>query len=225
MKLIKLSILFLGLLSICSCANRYAKVASYDLAEVKSRPIFDKTGYTKVSDRENRKMLFYADLNLRVEHPDTANVRLAKLAETYEGYVQELGTTRTIIRVKSDQLESAIAAIGTIGKILNKEIRGTDVTATYQDANIRLENAEKTRKRYLELLDQAQTVEEILQVEKELERLNTEIDLLKGQINRLDHLDTFSTINIQLKERKKPGVLGYVGLGLYHSVKWLFVRN
>ncbi|MEL6628160.1 MAG: DUF4349 domain-containing protein, partial [Bacteroidota bacterium] len=64
-----------------------------------------------------------------------------------------------------------------------------------------------------------------LKVEKELERLNTELDLLKGQMKRLENLTTFATINIRHEEKKKPGPLGYIGLGLYHSVKWLFVRN
>lgn len=51
------------------------------------------------------------------------------------------------------------------------------------------------------------------------------IDLLKGKTNRIDQLDAFATITVNLKERKKPGVLGYIGLGLYHSVKGLFVRG
>ena len=46
------------------------------------------------------------------------------------------------------------------------------------DLEIRLENAEKARNRYLELLDKAETVGEVLSVEKELERLNEKIDLI-----------------------------------------------
>ena len=60
---------------------------------------------------------------------------------------------------------------------------------------------------------------------RELERLNETIGLLKGRMARLDHLEAYSTINVELRERKKPGLLGYIGLGAYHAVKWLFVRN
>ncbi|NBC05864.1 MAG: DUF4349 domain-containing protein [Bacteroidetes bacterium] len=63
--------------------------------------------------------------------------------------------------------------------------------------------------RYLELLDLAETVDEILKVGKELERLNETIDLLKGKMNRIDQLDAYATITVNLKERKKPGVLEY----------------
>ncbi|MBU1718111.1 MAG: DUF4349 domain-containing protein, partial [Bacteroidetes bacterium] len=94
-----------------------------------------------------------------------------------------------------------------------------------QDLNIRLENAEKARNRYLELLKLAATVEETLKVEKELERLNTEIDLLKGKLNRYSHLVDFSTIDVYVKQRKQPGPLGYIIKYLYKGVKFLFVIN
>ncbi|MBL4577871.1 MAG: DUF4349 domain-containing protein, partial [Flavobacteriales bacterium] len=90
---------------------------------------------------------------------------------------------------------------------------------------IRLDNAEKSRKRYLELLNMANTVSQALLVEHELERLNQTIDLLKGKINRMSHLTAYATITINLKEEVKPGVLGYMGIAIYHSVKWLFVRG
>lgn len=35
----------------------------------------------------------------------------------------------------------------------------------------------------------------------------------------------YSTITVSLSERKKPGILGYIGIGVYHAIKWLFVRN
>jgi hypothetical protein len=62
-------------------------------------------------------------------------------------------------------------------------------------------------------------------VEKELERLNETIELLKGEMNRINHLTAYSTISVYLKEKKKPGIIGYVGVGIYQAVKWLFVRN
>ncbi len=175
--------------------------------------------------QQDRKALYFAYLSLVVENPDSAGRQMGRIAEKYNGYINEIGTTRTVIRVESGQLDAAIAEIEALGKLRSKNIVGQDVTEEYQDYNIRLENAEKARSRYLELLDKAETVEEILKVEKELERLNETIDLLKGRMARLDHLEAFSTISVELRERKKPGLMGYIGLGVYHAVKWLFVRN
>jgi len=172
-----------------------------------------------------RKILFSAYLSLIVEHPDTANVYIEKIAKKYNGYIKEIGTYRTVIRVESKNLDPAIEEISQLGKVQSKSVSGQDVTDEYFDFKIRLENAEKSRDRYLELLARAENVQAALTVEKELERLNGTIDLLKGKMNRIDHLSEFSTITINLKEKKKPGLLGYIGIGLYRSVKWLFVRN
>jgi hypothetical protein len=64
-----------------------------------------------------------------------------------------------------------------------------------------------------------------LKVEKELERLNTELDLLQGKIDRLDHLVDYATIEVNYEKGKKTGVIGYVLVGVFKAVKWLFVRG
>lgn len=187
-------------------------LASNDKSFFKAKPI-------------KRKIIFSAFLSLTVDKPDTASINIEKIAKKYNGYVNETGTFRTIIRVESANLDDVIKDISELGKVQSKNISGQDITEEYLDYQIRLENAEKARKRYLELLIKAENVEATLKVEKELERLNETIDLLKGKMNRVNHLSEFSTISVSLKEKKKPGLLGYIGIGIYHSVKWLFVRN
>lgn len=176
-------------------------------------------------ENPDRKIIFNAQLSLAVDIPDSANGRIVDIAKKYGGYVHESGTFRSAIRVKSVHLQDAVRDISDLGKVRSKSISGYDVTEEYYDYQIRLDNAEKSRKRYLELLAKAENVQAALKVEKELERLNETIDLLKGKMNRIDHLSEYSTIFIEIKERKKPGLLGYIGVGIYHAVKWLFVRN
>jgi hypothetical protein len=100
-----------------------------------------------------------------------------------------------------------------------------DVTEKYMDMGIRLDNAKKARVRYLELLARAENVEAALKVEKELERLNGEIDVIEGKLKFWDHRFEYSIIQISYTEKKKLGILGWVGLGLYQTVKWLFIRG
>jgi hypothetical protein len=151
--------------------------------------------------------------------------KVTQIAKKHNGYVLRTSKSNTTIRIVSDSLNVAMAEIGTYGKVKYKNISGTDVTDEFTDYQIRLENAERSRNRYLELLQKAVTVEEILKVEKELERLNGEIDLLKGKMSRIDHLVDYSTIDVYYQQKVKLGVLGYVFVGAYQTVKWLFVRN
>ncbi len=185
----------------------------------------DKAKSAENAYNSERKVLFSAYLSMVVEEPDSTNLRLQDIAKKHKGYINEIGTYRTTIRVKSELLEQAVEEISQLGKVQNKNIHGQDVTEAYFDDQIRLGNAEKARDRYLELLAKAENVEAALKVERELERLNGTIDMLKGRMNRVNHLAEFSTITINLNKKKEPGILGYVGIGLYRAVKWLFVRN
>lgn len=205
----------LALLTNCG-ATRQHDTAAFTTAQIENK---------READEPARKIIYNAYLTMAVEQPDSTNKKIEGIVEQLDGYVSEMGTYRTVVRVESDKLDSALEAIQSLGKINSQSKSGQDVTEDYLDYQIRLDNALKARERYLELLEKAETVEAALQVEKELERLNETIDLLKGRMSRIDHLATYATITITLRERKKPGVLGYIGLGVYHAVKWLFVRN
>lgn len=185
-----------------------------------------KAGADKEPDQPiNRVVIYNANIGLAVKNADTVNANLSRIAERYKGYALTLGNEYSVIRVKSQLLKEAVVEVGKLGKVKYKRISGEDVTDDYQDSEIRLDNAKKARQRYLELLAKAENVQAALMVEKELERLNKEIDQLEGHLKRLDHLSEFSTITVNLDKKVKPGILGYIGMGLYYSVKWLFVRN
>ncbi|WP_375561044.1 DUF4349 domain-containing protein [Bernardetia sp. OM2101] len=200
-------------------SNSSASLEKIKLDKIQKNPKDPKT------PKEKRKILYSANLTLISTLPDSINPQLEQITEKYDGYIGNLSTTETTIRIKSEYFETVVEEIGKLGKITHKNIYGNDVTEQYWDAQIRLDNALETRKRYLELLKMAQNVEEAILVERELARITQDIDLLKGQINRLDNLEEFATISISIKEKKKLGVLGYVGVVLYKTVKWFFVRN
>ena len=223
MRLLYSFFIFIVLFSSCRTSSEYSKSYTPALQESAGGDSSREKLETEIDS--DRKVLFSANITLAVKEPDSTNIEIERIAKKYDGYINEIGTYRTIIRVKSSQLESTIDELSTLGKVRNKNLHGEDVTENYLDFKIRLDNAEKSRNRYLELLQKAETVQEILLVEKELERLNETIEMLKGRMNRIDHLDEFSTVTIILREHKKLGILGYIGFGVYHTIKWLFVRN
>lgn len=175
-----------------------------------------------------RMILSSASLTLLVDQPDSIhaiNQALLALAQQHGGYASELGTVRSEIRVEREHLPQVLEAVKQLGQVRGQRLYSQDVTEQYLDYEIRLDNARKARDRYLALLAKAEDVQAALRVEHELERLNATIDQLQGRLNRLEHLTTFATISIELRTRKKPGPIGYLGIGLYRAVKWLFVRN
>lgn len=171
------------------------------------------------------KIIYNAYINLTVKQIDSTNNQLKKIAADNKGYVVETGSRRSVIKVEHQLLNSAIQSIGELGKIEYKNIVGQDVTEQYLDLQMRLENAVKSRERYLELLKQAENVQTALSVEKELERITLTIEQLEGKIKNIDRNTHYATITINLTQKKKLGPLGFVFKGVYLGVKWLFVRG
>jgi len=172
-----------------------------------------------------RVILFNANITIETDDTDALSSRITSLAATYGGYVVSTSSGLVVIRVQADKFDSAVEEIKKSDEDAEVRIFSEDVTGTFRDTQIRLDNKIKARDRYLELLKRAENVPAALEVERELERLNVEIEELKGQINRLSHLARYSTISVRIEEEVKPGPLGYLFYGTYRAVKWLFIRN
>lgn len=213
-------LLLLGFFLFSACSERTLPKKVYERNQATEKTLNDEQVTI-----QNRLLIYNAELDLVAKQPDTLKAIFFQIAEKYEGYVQKFSNDIAILKIKSEFLENSINDIAQLGKLKRKQIVGDDVTEGYLDLKIRLENAEKIRNRYLALLDKAQNVEEILKVEKELERINTEIDLLKGKINLMDNQIAYATIQVNIQKKIQPSVLGYVFIGLYEGVKRLFVWN
>jgi len=102
-------------------------------------------------------------------------------------------------------MEDFVNSARTLGKIENETKTGRDITDQYRDNVIRLESLKSVRSGYLTLLEKANTVSDILSIEKELERVNTEIEILEGRIKHAELSVTYSNITVRFREKVKPG--------------------
>ncbi|MEL7529853.1 MAG: DUF4349 domain-containing protein [Bacteroidota bacterium] len=177
------------------------------------------------SPQVERKIVKNATMRLIVSDVDTVRTQVSALAQTYGGYVQRGDLNQITLRIESQYLDAAMAKVESMGKVDSRSIRSQDVTEQYYDLDSRINSLEKTRDRYLALLEQAEGVGDILAVEKELERVTQELEALQGRYKLLADQVAYSTLTVYLQEKIKPGPIGYIGVGLYEVVKWLFVRN
>ena len=70
--------------------------------------------------------------------------------------------------------------IEAIGAVTSKSISGRDVTEEFVDLSARLGNLERQELRLLDILNMTTTVDEVLDVERELGRIRGEIESLTG---------------------------------------------
>ncbi len=105
------------------------------------------------------------------------------------------------IRVPSDKFEEAISNIKERSiRVETESIEGRDVTEQYTDLEARLRSARAQEEQYLEILQQAETVQDILAVQQYLQSIRYEIESLDGQLQSLGNQTEYSTISVRLSE-------------------------
>jgi hypothetical protein len=215
----KLCIL-LSLLSILfSCAGCSSTAKSEVL-------VFDESfvGHRSSENMSDDRMITYsASLRLSVKNTEETKKLLVEQINKNEGFIVRESDDYITTRIPYENMENFLSNARTLGKIENETKTGTDITDQYRDNVIRLDNLKNVRNRYSALLDRANTVSEIVSIEKELERVNTEIDILEGRIKYAQLSVAYSNITVGFREKVKPGPVGWVFYGLYRGIRWLFV--
>lgn len=155
------------------------------------------SGFFQESDR---MMAYTAGFTLVVKKRDTAIEEIKFLAEKKGGYLVSSARGNMRVKIPVKQADEFMKTAGNYGKLTDFRISAEDLTDTITDLNIRLDNLRKLRTRLTELLAKAKTVDEMLKVERELNRVTTEIEridtMLQNNKNRVD----FVTFDIAVVE-------------------------
>jgi len=158
----------------------------------------------------DQKIIKTGSLDLVVNEAEQSLADAESIVMEKGGYVEsstlqehEDGTKSgyVTIRVPADQFDITMALVKELALVVERETSSAeDVTEQYIDLAARLKNAQAQETRYVQILDQANTVEEILQIESALGNIRGYIESLQGQLNYLDNLTGYSTITISISE-------------------------
>ena len=175
-------------------------------------------------DFSSARMITYSvTLELSVKNTENTKNALLDMVKTNNGFIVRETDFAVTTRIPSANMDAFVNHAKTLGSIENEYKTGTDITDQYRDNVIRLENLKNVRTRYLELLNKANAVSDILMIEKELERVNTEIEIYEGRIKYAELSVSYSNITVRFREKTKPGPVGWIFYGLFRGIKWLFV--
>jgi hypothetical protein len=123
------------------------------------------------------------------------------------GYLAGRSDRSVSVRVPSRAFRAGLAAIEQLGHITSRSVTADDVSAEFHDLEVRLVNLRALRARFEQLLERAGSLEEILRVETELERLAREIDGMEGRIRFLRSRIAFSILTVNLTAPPPPVVI------------------
>ena len=163
-------------------------------------------GQSTTVEIADRQIISQASLSVEVEDVAGAVAQVRTIAETRGGFVSQIATSGTpgrqrsdlVVRVPQGEFFDTLESIKGLGKVWVENAGSEDVTEQFIDLEARLRSALREEQSLLSLLERADTVSNILTIERELARVRSDIERLQGQINYLSRRVDLATISVAL---------------------------
>ena len=182
--------------------------------EVSSSP--GSQGSEQLTNISERKVSKNAQLEIKVKSLDDSMNFITQKTNSYSGYIvnsssntpnsdYEIKTANMSVRVPSDSLDKFLKEIKVhANETKHESIYTQDITAEYIDVKAKITSMESSEQRLKNLLDKTESVNVIVEVEKELSRLRAEIDSLKGRFKFMENSVVTSLVHIYMEEIPNP---------------------
>lgn len=161
------------------------------------------------------RVISTASVSIRVDSAEEKMAQLRAMAVELGGFVAQsnivdnvgVKTGYATIRVPSNTFETALMRIKAMAEtVFSESSSADDVTDQFVDLEARLRAAKAEEQQYLEILKQADTVEETLQVTARLAEVRSRIEQLEGQLRYLTDRTDYATISVTMTEQTQVEV-------------------
>lgn len=181
------------------------------LAEANTTPTPSKTGPSNQAQRQKNRqtatdaqgqgplLIYEAQLSLAVHEVREKIDEIIAITDEVGGFISTQDDNSIVVRIPAAHFRDSLERIEGVGDVLSRRVSAQDVSDQVRDVRIRLRNAIQMRDRMAELLERAQTVPDSLTIERELERLTQQIELLRGQLQSLQDRIAYSTITVRFQ--------------------------
>ena len=171
------------------------------------------TSSVEVQDT-SRKLIRNVDISAETNNMDEMVANIEARVNEYGGYIENsyIDNNSTYsysryasmtIRVPATKLDDFLSNIGEISNITSKSVSVTDVTLQYVDVEAKKESLEAQQTRLLELMEEATTIEEIMDIEERLADIRYQLESAEKQLRSYDNQVDYSTVYLNVSEVKE----------------------
>lgn len=114
--------------------------------------------------------------------------------------VQENRYAWLTLRIPADKLEGFVTVVSELGNVTSKNESVEDITLQYVDVEGRKQALETEQARLLELLERAETMEDIIAIESRLSEVRYELQSYGSTLRTYDNQVNYSTVSIRISE-------------------------
>jgi len=160
--------------------------------------------------QDKRMIIRSGTMSLEVDKYDDTEAKVKQVVIEFNGYItnsnamvntsgKKQGTIT--LRVSSDKFDAVVAELSKIGKVMNQNITGNDVTEEYMDSEARMKTQQELESRLLKLLqEKTASLTSVVEVEQKLAAVRENIERTQGRMKYLKDQASYSTLAISVYE-------------------------
>lgn len=170
-----------------------------------------ETGSTALP--ENRKWVITVNMDAETEDLDGLMAGLDAEINALAGYVEDQEVyngssyasrrhrnANLTIRIPADRVEEFTAAVSGIANVVSTNVSRDDITLQYVDTESRVTALNTEETRLLELLAQAETMSDLLEIEARLSDVRYELESYSSRLRVYDNQVDYATIYLFISE-------------------------
>lgn len=178
------------------------------------------SGGESVSDSEimrssNRKLIKTVNMSAETREFDKFIDNIKDRIESLGGYAESTNVSgnsydsyseryaNIVARIPADKLDSFVTGVEKASNITNKNESVEDVTLQYADVEAHKESLKIEQTRLNELLEQADTLENIIELENRLTEVRYEIESYESRLRMMSNQVQYSTVYLDVREVKE----------------------
>lgn len=173
-------------------------------------------GKSRVYSDENAKLIRRASARLQTDDFSAAEAALNALVVEQGGYYESAAVEgggyydrnaarygSYVIRVPRQAYDTFLSGVDGVGYVVSLNQSSEEIGEVYFDTEARLRTQQTKQTRLLALLEQAATMEDIIDLENALSEVEYQIEQYSTELRRYDSLVDYATIGVELYEVRR----------------------
>jgi len=164
--------------------------------------------------QDKRMIIRSGSMNIEADNYNETEMKVKQIVTGLNGYVTNSSSLvntsgkkqgAITIRVAADKFDALRDELAKIGKVMNENITGRDVTEEYMDSEARLKTQRELESRLLKLLEEkTANLTSVVEVEQKLSSVRENIEKTEGRMRFLKDQASYSTLTVSVYE---PSIL------------------
>lgn len=162
------------------------------------------------SAAHGRKLIKNVDMTVETEDYSTLVAAVQDKVKALNGYIEQFNSynensigrrsANLTLRIPAENLEAFVSRVNEISNIVSRQESIDDVTLQYVDLESHKKMLEEEQKRLLELMEKAETMEDIITIESRLTEVRYQLESMEAQLRTMDNQVNYSTVYLYINE-------------------------